>query len=59
VIPLTYRSTNLSRLMPGDAVNLEVDVMGKYFERFFQLGVPIDSQSESKMTLDYLKNQGF
>jgi riboflavin synthase alpha subunit len=43
----------------GDAVNLEVDVLGKYFERFFQLGVPQGSNAESKLTLDYLKNQGF
>jgi riboflavin synthase len=59
VIPHTYRSTNLSQLMIGDAVNLEVDILGKYFERFFQLGVPGGSESESKLTLDYLKSQGF
>jgi riboflavin synthase len=59
VIPHTYRSTNLSHLMIGDAVNLEVDVLGKYFERFFQLGAPQGSNVESKLTLDYLKKQGF
>jgi riboflavin synthase len=59
VIPHTYRSTNLSQLMIGDDVNLEVDILGKYFERFFQLGVPQGSGPESKLTMDYLKNQGF
>jgi riboflavin synthase len=59
VIPHTYRSTNLNQLMIGDAVNLEVDILGKYFERFFQLGVPQGSEAESKLTLDYLKTQGF
>jgi riboflavin synthase len=59
VIPHTYRSTNLTQLMIGDAVNLEVDVLGRYFERFFQLGVAPGSKAESKLTLDYLKNQGY
>jgi riboflavin synthase len=59
VIPHTFRSTNLNQLMIGDDVNLEVDVLGKYFERFFQLGVPKGSEAESKLTLDYLKSQGF
>lgn len=30
VIPHTYRSTNLSRLRPGDKLNLETDVLAKY-----------------------------
>jgi riboflavin synthase len=59
VIPHTYRSTNLSQLMIGDAVNLEVDVLGRYFERFFQLGVIQDSRAESRLTENYLKSQGF
>ena len=33
VIPKTWEVTNLSRLKPGDGVNLEVDVIGKYVER--------------------------
>ncbi|HKX83580.1 MAG TPA: riboflavin synthase [Pyrinomonadaceae bacterium] len=33
VIPKTWESTNLSSLRPGDAVNLEVDVIAKYVER--------------------------
>lgn len=33
VIPKTWKLTNLSTLKPGDAVNLEVDVIAKYVER--------------------------
>ena len=59
VIPHTFQSTNLSDLKLGDPVNLEVDILGKYFERFFQLGGSGGSSPESKVTLDYLKSQGF
>jgi riboflavin synthase len=33
IIPKTWEVTNLSQLSPGDGVNLEVDVIGKYVER--------------------------
>ncbi|HXI75067.1 MAG TPA: hypothetical protein VNG94_05740, partial [Pyrinomonadaceae bacterium] len=33
VIPKTFDVTNFSQLKPGDAVNLEVDVIAKYVER--------------------------
>ena len=33
VIPKTWELTNFSTLRPGDAVNLEADVIGKYVER--------------------------
>jgi riboflavin synthase len=33
IIPKTWEVTNLSHLQPGDAVNLEVDVIGKYVEK--------------------------
>lgn len=33
VIPYTWEHTNLSALKPGDAVNLEFDILGKYFLR--------------------------
>ena len=33
IIPKTWDVTNLSHLRPGDGVNLEVDVIGKYVER--------------------------
>ena len=33
IVPKTWEVTNLSHLRPGDSVNLEVDVIGKYVER--------------------------
>jgi riboflavin synthase len=58
-IPYTLESTNLGSLKNGDPVNLEVDVLGKYFERFFQLGIVRNDRSTSKLTPEYLKSQGF
>ena len=57
VIPHTLEVTNLKTLNPGDDVNLEVDIMGKYFERFFQLG--LIREQPAGLTFEYLKNQGF
>jgi riboflavin synthase len=34
LVPHTLRETNLSDLRPGDAVNLEMDVIGKYVYRY-------------------------
>jgi riboflavin synthase len=59
VIPYTYRVTNLHQLRPGDAVNLEGDVLAKYFERFFQLGLMPERKPERKLTVEELKEQGY
>jgi riboflavin synthase len=66
VIPHTLSATNLGELSPGDPVNLETDILGKYFERYFQLGLtvnpwnPVENQeSQSKLTVEYLIEQGF
>jgi riboflavin synthase len=58
VIPHTWRETTLAERRSGDRVNLEVDVLAKYVERLLQqteraAGAP------SKLTLDYLKEQGY
>lgn len=58
VIPHTLDSTNLNQLGIGGLVNLEVDILGKYFERFFQLGL-IQGEKSTKLTVEYLKDQGF
>ncbi len=36
LIPYTWEHTNLSRVAPGDPVNVEVDVLAKYVERLCQ-----------------------
>ncbi len=38
LIPKTWEMTNLSSLRPGDAVNLEVDIIAKYVARMMQFG---------------------
>ncbi len=59
VIPHTLESTSLHAMAPGDSANLEVDILGKYFERFFQLGLAPREKNLSRITSDYLKSQGF
>jgi riboflavin synthase len=44
IIPKTWEVTNLSHLKPGDAVNIEVDVIGKYVEKLLH---PEITQSDS------------
>jgi riboflavin synthase len=57
VIPFTLKMTNLGSLQVGSPVNLEVDILGKYVERFFQLGFASDRPSG--LSAAYLKEQGF
>jgi riboflavin synthase len=38
VIPHTFAVTNLHLLQPGDTVNLEGDILGKYAEKFLRIG---------------------
>jgi riboflavin synthase len=59
VIPHTFEATNLGQMSIGDSVNLEVDILGKYFERFFQLGLKQNESSGSGLTSEYLRDQGF
>jgi len=33
IIPYTFAQTTFHRLRPGDAVNIEFDVLGKYVQR--------------------------
>ena len=54
VIPHTYAHTNLHTLKAGDPVNLEADVMMKFFEQRQQ-----KAASEFELTLDYLIANGY
>jgi len=56
IIPFTHANTNLQTLAPGDAVNLEADILAKYVERL------LDSRrapAPSKLTVARLIEQGF
>jgi riboflavin synthase len=56
VIPYTYENTNIRDRNPGDAVNLEGDILGKYVERYLEARKDL---SASKLTIEQLVNQGF
>lgn len=56
IIPYTHANTNLRDRMPGDAVNLECDILSKYIERL------LEAQREpapSRLTLERLTREGF
>jgi len=56
LITLTENLTNLSLLKPGDYVNIEFDIIGKYILRKNSLS---SSQSKPKLTQAWLNEQGF
>jgi riboflavin synthase len=56
IIPYTYDHTNIRYLKPGDAVNLEGDVLGKYVERYLEAR---ESSSPTGLTIEQLVRQGF
>lgn len=55
VIPKTWELTNLSSLDPGNAVNLEADVIAKYVERMMLHDTP----KKQEITMETLENAGF
>jgi riboflavin synthase len=57
VIPFTYEHTNIRSRKPGDMVNLEGDVLGKYVER--HLEARSAATKHSTLTLDKLLSEGF
>ena len=56
VIPFTYGHTNIRGRKPGDAVNLEGDILGKYVERYLEAR---KEASTSRLTAASLVEQGF
>jgi riboflavin synthase len=56
IIPYTYEHTNIRDRKPGDAVNLEGDILGKYVERYLEAR---SSATTTKMSLAELTEQGF
>jgi riboflavin synthase len=57
VIPFTYEHTNLRDRKPGDAVNLEGDILGKYVERYLEARAT--GANLSKLTIQDLQDRGF
>jgi riboflavin synthase len=52
IVGFTRRNTTLGKKKPGDIVNLEVDIMAKYAERFSQ-------PRRSGITNEFLQEHGF
>jgi riboflavin synthase len=59
VIPYTYEHTNIRDRKPGDAVNLEGDVLGKYVERYLDARKETRSETHANLTIEKLVAQGF
>ncbi len=56
VIPYTYENTNLRERKPGDAVNLETDVLAKYVEKML---ASLDLKAKAPLTLGDLLDNGY
>ena len=54
VIPHTYENTNLKTLKRNDFVNIEVDMMARYIEKFLS-----SSDNKSRISLEFLQEHGF
>ena len=54
VIPHTFRNTCLRELQAGNYVNIEVDILAKYVEKFLST-----SDNRSRIDMDFLKRNGF
>ena len=60
VIPKTWEVTNLSRLRPGDEVNLEADIIAKYVERILSLEPRRTAETaDPPLTLEKLADLGY
>ena len=56
VIPHTSEETTLLKRKPGDIVNLENDLVGKYVERL--LGFHQNEEKNTSITMEWLKECG-
>ena len=59
IIPHTRQETILEDKKPGDRVNLENDLIGKYVERLLSFQEPKEEKKESKLSMEFLQENGF
>ena len=59
VIPHTGEETTLLKKVPGDLVNLENDVVGKYIEKLLGSRKNEEEKIESGITMEFLEEFGF
>ena len=55
LIPHTFRTTNLCHKGPGDLVNLETDIIGKYVHKLMGL----KNEKKESVTAELLRENGF
>lgn len=58
VIPHTGEETTLLKRTPGDTVNLETDIVGKYVEKLLGISAP-KAETGSSLTMDMLRELDF
>lgn len=58
-IPHTVSVTVLADRKPGDTVNLETDIIGKYVEKLLQTPPPAEEEKKSGITREFLTRYGF
>jgi len=58
IIPHTAKVTTLGIKQPGDAVNLESDLIGKYVERLLQNSGKLPEKAAPVIDRDYLEKHG-
>ena len=59
LIPHTAERTNIGTWKQGTQVNLEVDVLARYIERLMLGDKAAEVHTESKISLDFLSQNGF
>ena len=59
IVPHTARVTTIGSLRVGDEVNIEVDIIGKYVERFVRPMQESDSPSTGGVDRGFLAKHGF
>ena len=56
IIPYTFHHTNIGRMTPGDAVNIECDMLAKYLERLLEAR---KAAAPTRITIERLVEEGF
>lgn len=59
IVPHTTEETTIDQFQVGRKVNLEVDVLARYMERLLQSQAQSSEQSESRLTMEFLQQNGF
>ena len=59
IIPFTFLHTTINALLSGSRVNLEFDILGKYVARQLSSGSGVSSAPVSRISVEWLTQNGF